>query len=165
MTNIYDLFAVRVFHGKLIIPVNIHKKILKFVEENYEQKDNVSCVNGFQYHDNFNGKKELDKFLNKYLTNTYNLKIIHSWLNVLDNKSYNKPHCHVSTGIRYAGVFYLSNINNNINFVKESNLFEITPKLFDYLIFPYDLFHYVLPEERHEKRICYAFNLKNDKNN
>ena len=44
-------------------------------------------------------------------------------------------------------------------FSKGSEVFEIRPKLFDYLIFPFDLLHYVLPEKRKEKRICYAFNL------
>ena len=33
------------------------------------------------------------------------------------------------------------------------------PKLFDFIIFPDDLVHYVLPEKRNKKRICYAFNL------
>ena len=44
---------------------------------------------------------------------------------------------------------------------KDYNYFKIEPKLFDYLLFPHDLIHYVLPEERSQKRICYAFNLKN----
>ena len=160
MTNTYNLFPIRVFHGKLIIPININKKIIKFVDENYEQKNNISCVNGFQYHDNFYGKKELNKFLNKYLKNVYNMKIINSWLHVLYNKSYNEPHNHIGEGVTHAGVLYLSNVNNNINFIKENKVFEIEPKLFDYLIFPSNLFHYVLPKERYQKRICYSFNLK-----
>ena len=44
---------------------------------------------------------------------------------------------------------------------------EISLIAIDFLIFPYGLVHYVLPEERKEKRICYAFNLKTleDRNN
>ena len=54
---------------------------------------------------------------------------------------------------------YLSSENNNIILAREDQTFEIKPKLFDFIIFPYNLVHYVLPEERNEKRICYAFNL------
>ena len=159
MINSYNLFAVRMSHGSLPIPINIHKKILEFVKQNYEEKNNISCVNGFQYHNDFDGKKQLDQFINKYLGNVHHLKMTDGWLNVLDNKSYNKPHCHTGNNITHSGVLYLSNTNNNISFVKEGDIFEIKPKLFDYLIFPFNLFHYVLPEERPEKRICYAFNL------
>ena len=55
---------------------------------------------------------------------------------------------------------YLSSQNNNINFVRDTDVFEIRPKLFDYLVFPFSLLHYVLPEDRQEARICYAFNLE-----
>jgi len=159
MINTYNLFTVRVSHGKLPIPIDIYKKVLKFVEENYKTEDNISCVSGFQYHETFEGKKDLNQFINNYLNNVYYVKIIHSWLNVLENNSYNKPHSHTGDGIKYAGVLYLSDANNNIIFSKNSEVFEVKPKLFDYLIFPFDLLHYVLPEKRKEKRICYAFNL------
>jgi hypothetical protein len=64
-------------------------------------------------------------------------------------------------------VFYLSNENNNIIFTRDNETFSFQPTIFDFLIFPYNLVHYVLPEKRKEKRICYAFNLKTleDKNN
>ena len=159
MINTYNLFAVRLSHGSLPIPINIHKKIIQFVDKNYKPKDTISCVSGFQYHEDFEGKKELNNFIDNYLNNVHHLKITNAWLNVLENKSYNKPHNHTGDVIKYAGVLYLSNTNNNISFTKDSNVFEIKPKIFDYLIFPYDLLHYVLPEERNEKRICYAFNL------
>ena len=58
-----------------------------------------------------------------------------------------------------SGVFYLSRDNNNINFFRDGDTFEITPSLYDYLVFPHSLVHYVLPAERNDKRICYAFNL------
>ena len=63
MINTYNLFAVPVTHGKIIIQHNLHQKIIKYVEENYVAKDFVSCRNGFQQHENFNGKKELDNIL------------------------------------------------------------------------------------------------------
>ena len=86
MSNTYNLFSVNVFHGKIIIPVNIHKNILNFVEKNYEEKNTISCVNGFQYHENFNDKKKLNEIINKHVASIYRLSIIHGWLNVLKNR-------------------------------------------------------------------------------
>ena len=66
MINVYNLFAVPMTHGTVPVPINIHKKIIKFVEDNYKSEDNISCVKGFQYHDNFDGKKCADKVLELY---------------------------------------------------------------------------------------------------
>ena len=161
MINTYNLFITRVTHGKLPVSVELHKKILSFVEKEYVEENNISCINGFQFHDDFDGKKELDDKLNSYFKNIFNLEIVNSWLNVLGNKSYNFPHSHGGYNVRTSGVFYLSHENNNLHFAKNNDYFKIEPKLFDYLLFPHDLIHYVLPEERSQKRICYAFNLKN----
>jgi len=159
MLNTYDLFITRVIHGKLPIQIDLHKKIKFFVDNNYLEENKVSCVNGFQFHGDFDGKEELDNNLNNYFNNFMGMKIHHSWLNVLGNNSYNFPHSHLGNDVFHSGVFYLSHENNNLHFAKDSQYFEIKPKLFDFLIFPYNLIHYVLPENRPEKRICYAFNL------
>ena len=160
MINTYNLFAVPVVHGKFIVPTNIHQKILNFVDKNYStSKKKISCVNGFQTHDNFDGKEELNKELNIYLNNILRLNIVHGWLNVLGKNSHNNPHTHSGSDTGRAGVLYLSSENNNITFTRDGEIFEIKPKLFDYLIFPDDLIHYVLSEERNTRRISYAFNM------
>jgi|TARA_A100001391_G_scaffold9549_1_gene6043 hypothetical protein len=160
MLHTYNLFSVRVIHGKFIVPINIHKKIIKFVDENYIISNSmVSCVDGFQIHHDFDGKEELNKELNIHLNNTLRLNLDYGWLNVLGKNSYNKPHKHAGINVTHSAVLYLSSENNNITFTRDSDIFEIKPKIFEYIIFPYDLVHYVLPEERNEKRICYAFNL------
>jgi hypothetical protein len=159
MLNTYDLFITRVIHGKLPIQINLHKKIKYFVDNNYLEENKISCINGFQFHENFDGKEELNYNLNNYLNNFLNMKIYNSWLNILGNNSYNFPHSHGGDNVDYSGVFYLSNENNNLHFARNNETFEIKPKLYDVLIFPSDLVHYVLPENRPEKRICYAFNL------
>ena len=108
MFNVYSLFSVNVFEGKIIVPINIHKKILNIIEEKYEKEGKRdSCVNGFQYHENFDGKKELNEIINKHLLSMHNLKIINGWLNVLENQSYNLPHSHTADDIKMAGVLYL----------------------------------------------------------
>ena len=163
MINTYNLFAVPLTHAKLHLQPILHKQILSFVDENYTEGDRISCSKGFQFHGDFKGKKELDEILNKFLLKTFNSYIHYSWLNVLGSDSYNVPHAHVGENIELSGVFYLSNQNNNIHFTKDGNIFSLEPKLFDILIFPFDLVHYVLPEKRKTKRICYAFNSRNVK--
>ena len=160
MINTYNLFTVQVHHGKFPIPIELHKKIISFVEDNISMSDTYfSSVKGYQNHEDFKGKKEIDKLLNQYLNNIHQLNLGHGWLNVLGNDSYNKPHSHMGNNVSHSAILYLSNENNNINFTKDSNVFEIKPKMFDILIFPCDLLHYVLPEKRNEKRISYAMNL------
>jgi len=165
MINTYNLFAVQILHCKLPLDINTHKKIILFIENKYEENDTISCVKGFQFHKDFNGKKELDNLLNKYLRKNFNLEINYAWLNVLGNDSHNKPHFHPGNDVRYSGVYYLSSENNSITFTKHDEIFEIKPKMFDLLIFPFDLIHYVLPTQRSQKRICYAFNLQTIKEN
>jgi len=159
MINTYNLFAVTVMHGKLPLQPIIHKKILSFVDNNYTESDLFSIRNGFQLHENFEGKKEIEKILNKLTLKMVNGIIDTGWLNVLGDYSYNRPHVH-PTNFTYSGVYYLSNTNNNIVFTNNGEIFSLQPKIFDFLIFPSNLVHYVLPEKRKEKRISYAFNLK-----
>tara|TARA_R100001463_G_scaffold49309_3_gene99023 strand:- start:2635 stop:3123 length:489 start_codon:yes stop_codon:yes gene_type:complete len=161
MINTYSLFAAHITHCKIPIPVSLHKKFILFAENNYMEEQKMSCTKGFQFHGEFDGKKQIIKHLDNFLKNNLNLKICYSWLNVLGNNSYNKPHYHLGTTVTHSGVFYLSPNNNNIHFARDTDTFEIKPKLFDILIFPHNLIHYVLPEDRIEKRICFAFNLEN----
>lgn len=161
MINTYQLFAVTMIHGKFVVPLDLHKKILNFVEEKYIEKEReASCVKGCQIHNDFDGKKELDKELNIFLNNNLRLDIEHAWLNILGKDSYNVPHRHFGDLLDYTGVLYLSVENSPITFVKDDYIHEIKPQLFEYLIFPADLVHYVLPAEKNEKRISYSFNLK-----
>ena len=160
MINTYNLFAVQMTHCKLPLDIHIHKKIISFVEDEYKEEDTVSCKKGFQFHGDFNGKKELDSFLDMFLRNNFKVEIHYSWLNVLGSNSYNRPHSHNGDGVEYSAVYYLSSENNNITFTRGDQTFDIEPKMFDLLIFPFQLVHYVLPEKRSQKRICYAFNLR-----
>ena len=132
----------------------------KHLTNNTHTSISPSLLLAFQYHKNFSGKEELHTILNNYFKNIFQLELQHGWLNVLEKNSYNRPHFHSGTNINFSGVYYLSNNNNNINLTKDGETFEIKPKLFEYLIFPHHLIHYVLPEDRNEKRICYAFNLE-----
>jgi len=159
MINNYDLFVTRISHGKLPLQPLLHKEILSFIDKNYKKTKTYSCIQGFQFHEDFDGREKLNNYLNSFLNNVFRSNIAHGWLNVLGNNSYNMPHYHTGNEISLSGVLYLSN-GNNINFTKDGQVFELQPKMFDYLIFPHNLVHYVLPEKRNEKRISYAFNLR-----
>jgi hypothetical protein len=74
MLNTYDLFITRVIHGKLPIQIDLHKKIKSFVDITQ-----ISCINGFQFHEDFDGKEELNEILNNYFNNFLQLKIC-QWL-------------------------------------------------------------------------------------
>ena len=162
MINTYNLFATTIMHGKILMQPELHKTILNYVNKEIisSPMNKRSVINGYQFHNDFDGKKDLDNLLKNYFKTNFNFKIEHSWLNVLSNNSYNKPHTHGGDRVCSSVVYYLSNNNNNINFVRDTQTFEIKPKLFDFVLFPHDLVHYVLPEERNEPRISYALNLE-----
>ena len=117
MINTYNLFTVQVHHGKFLIPIELHKKIIFYVENNISISDICfSNVKGYQNHGDFEGKKEIDKLLNEYFNNIHRLNLCHGWLNVLGNDSYNKPHSHVGNNVSHSAILYLSN-ENNIYFI------------------------------------------------
>ena len=159
MLNQYNIFSVQLTHLKLPLNIDTHKKIISFIDDEYKEENFLSCKKGFQFHEDFSGKKELNNFLNRNLKNYFCLQTVNEWLNVLGNKSYNRPHAHNGDNVQFSGIYYLSDNNSVITFLRENEIFELEPKLFDLLIFPYNLVHYVLPTERSKKRICYAFNL------
>ncbi len=64
--------------------LNTHRKIISFVEKEYKEEDNGSCRNGCQFHGDFDGKKEIDSFLNMFLKNI--LKMV-----CLNHRQNNKP--------------------------------------------------------------------------
>ena len=161
MLRTHHLFTKVIIQTKMLLHGEVHKKILNFVDNNYEKEksDNLmSIVNGMQYHDIFDGKKELDMEINKKCLLLTSQKILKSWLNVIDHKAHNLPHHHIA-GTDLSGVYYLTSKNSPITFTQMDEIFELTPNQFDLIIFPSSLIHYVFPSESKEKRISYSFNL------
>ena len=165
MLKTYHLFTQILIQTKLPLQIELHKKIINFVNENYE-KEKVyelhSMRNGMQKHEEFDGKNELELEINKKCLILLSQKILNGWLNVIDNKAYNLPHNHVKGTEDLSGVYYLSSNNSQINFAHTGQVFELTPEQFDLIIFPTHLIHYVFPSLSKEKRISYAFNLTKD---
>ena len=163
MINTYHLFSVPVIETKIVLQTPLFKKITNWCKENSKNENFITRRGGFQEHNDFDGKEELDEIINSFLRLHVQEKISHSWLNVLNKNGDNLPHRHTGDNIKSSAVFYLTNNNSAINFIKDSQLFSVYPKLFDLLIFPSDLIHQVSPHLNDEVRISYAINTESIK--
>jgi len=160
MINTYQLFSVPLIETKLIIQIPLLNKIQNWCKENNKNENFISLRGGYQEHTDFDGKEELDEIINSFLRIHMKEEIMHSWLNVLNKNGDNIPHRHTGDNIKSSAVLYLTNNNSAINFMRDSQIFSIYPKLFDFLIFPHDLIHQVSPHLNDEIRISYAINTK-----
>lgn len=158
MINTYQLFSVPLVETKLIIQIPLLNKVKNWCKENNKNENFISLRGGYQEHDDFDGKKELDEIINSFLRIHMKEKILHGWLNILNKNGDNIPHRHTGDNIKSSAVLYLTNNNSAINFMRDSQVFSVYPKLFDFLIFPHDLIHQVSPNLNDEIRISYAIN-------
>jgi hypothetical protein len=163
MINSYQLFSVSVIETKIIIQAPLLKKVINWCEKNNKTENYISIRGGFQEHENFDGKKELDQILNCFLRVHMREEIAHGWLNVLNKNGDNIPHRHSGDIIKNSGVLYLTNNNSAISFIKDSQVYSFYPKLYDFIFFPHDLIHQVSTHTEDKFRISYAINTKNIK--
>jgi len=161
MINTHNLFAVPVMETTVVIQTPLLKKIKNWCEENKKNTNFISVRNGFQEHENFDGKEELNEILNTFLRIHFKQEIEHGWLNVLNKNGDNAPHQHLGDNVINSGVLYLSNNNSAITFMRDTQIFSFYPKLFNLLIFPKELIHQVSPHLTDEVRISYGINLRN----
>ena len=92
-------------------------------------------------------------------------KVPQWWCNINGKGDWNLPHTHQF--VDYALVFYLTDSDKLLNFMNPhpqspGNLHynSIDAKKGDILIFPADLLHFVLPNERDTNRVCISMNLQ-----
>jgi len=163
MINTYQLFSVPVIETKIVIQMPLLKKITDWCQKNNKKKDFISIRGGFQEHENFDGKEELDEILNCFLRLNMKEEIINGWLNVINKNGDNIPHRHNGNNIKSSAVFYLTNNNSAISFMRDWQLFSFYPKLYDFIVFPHDLVHQVSPHTNDDLRISYAVNTRNIK--
>jgi len=163
MINTYHLFSVPVIETKIVLQNSLLNKIKNWCQKNNKKEDFISIRGGFQEHKNFDGKEELDDVLNCFFKMNMKEEIMHSWLNVLNKNGDNIPHRHTGDNIKNSAVFYLTNNNSAINFMRDAQIFSFQPKLFDLIIFPHDLIHQVSPHTTNDLRISYAVNTRNIK--
>ena len=158
MINTYHLFAVPLIQTKLVIQHSLLNKIKNWCIENNKNNDLFSIRKGFQEHEKFEGKEELDEIINNFFKIYFTQKIHNSWLNVLNKSGQNVPHVHTGDDVVNSAVLYLTNKNSTITFIQNSQIFNYEPQLFDLLIFPSSLVHQVSVHTNDEIRISYAMN-------
>ena len=163
MINTYQLFSVPVIETKIVLQTPLLKKIKNWCQENNKKEDFISLRGGFQEHENFDGREELNNILNSFFKINMREEILHGWLNVINKNGDNIPHRHTGDHIKNSAVFYLTNNNSSISFMRDTQIFSFQPKLFDLIIFPHDLIHQVSPHTTDELRISYAVNTRNIK--
>ena len=163
MIDIHHLFAITLYKTKFVVQPTEHKKIVDFCNNN-NGPEKVSIRKGTQYHINenkFDGSENLFNELNNYMAVHYKHRLIHLWLNVAEEGGYNMPHHH-GLITNMSGVLYLTDENSEIeflcDFLRGDRSFKVQPKLFDLLIFPSYLYHFVHPSTSKEKRISISFN-------
>ena len=158
MIDIHHLFAVTLYTTKFVVQPTEHKKIINFCN-NSDGPEKVSIRKGTQYHmheSKFDGSENLFNELNNFKH-----RLIHLWLNVAEEGGYNMPHHH-GLITNMSGVLYLTEDNSEIEFLSDflrgDRTYKVKPKLFDLLIFPAYLYHFVHPSTSKEKRISVSFN-------
>jgi len=96
-----------------------------------------------------------------------NYKVEEWWYNINGKGNWNTPHSHA--GSDFALVFYVTDSDGLLRFMNPNNMrrteeekdfAHMNAKKGDIIIFPSDLQHYVLPNEREEDRISISMNLQ-----
>jgi len=163
MIDTYNLFAIPLHKTKFIVQPTEHKKIINFCNNN-KGPETISIRKGTQYHiheNKFEGSEYLFNQLDNFMKLHFQHRLSHLWLNVAEEGGYNMPHHH-GLITNKSGVLYLTDENSEIEFLSDflrgDRSFTIKPKLFDLLVFPSYLYHFVHPSTSKEKRISVSFN-------
>jgi len=103
------------------------------------------------------------EYVNKILGDIFeNFRVQTWWYNINSKGDFNKPHIHAASD--YALVWYLTDNEEKLVLMNPSqriNSHDIMPPCLkgDILIFPADIMHYVLPNDKEDDRICISMNI------
>ena len=116
------------------------------------------------------GKEYINNVVSKLLEEEQspffkNFKVVSWWYNINGQGHWNIPHTHPDTDV--ALVFYLTDSDGLLTFLNPHPQRAIHPqsvsinaKRGDVVVFPSELYHYVLPNTREEDRISISMNLQ-----
>ena len=104
------------------------------------------------------GIEYIENVVNNIFSPKHTVSIAGWWYNINPQGSWNIPHNHVgSNRIDYALVFYVTDSDSLLRFVtphnsrkNEHDYYTVNANKGDILIFPADLIHYVMPNQREE---------------
>ena len=164
----YDIFPTSVWH--------IEGAPQRLVDELYEgayscrdnmQSNSVSNLGGYQ--SPILSFKSLHpqgiEYINKILGDIFeDFRVQSWWYNINSKGDSNNPHIHPASD--YALVWYLTNneeklvlINPNQRLLCKDQTASPYASKGDILIFPADIMHYVLPNDKEDDRICISMNI------
>ena len=167
----YDLFATPFWHIENEIPQPLVDELYQGAYKFKDNHESVSYSNyrgyqspGFNWED-FHpyGKEVVKDIVSKAIEIDFNIS--NWWYNINGKEAWNLPHCHPGSDL--ALVWYLTDSDGLLTFLNphsqraiHSQNASINAKKGDIVIFPSDLYHYVLPNTREEDRISISMNLQ-----
>ena len=174
----YDIFPTPVWHiegapHQLVDDLYNHASIIKDNIHLYQTTKNVVVSNqgGYQtaqfswedFHPS--GREYIENVVNNIFSPKSSVSIVGWWYNINPQGAWNTPHSH--GGAHYALVFYVTDSDSLLRFLtphnsrrSEPGYKSINAKKGDLLIFPADLVHHVMPNQREEDRISISMNLQ-----
>ena len=105
------------------------------------------------------------EYIDKVVGDIFKFKVESWWYNINSTGAWNAPHTHPASD--FALVLYLTDSDSLLTFlnphaqrtISQQNS-SINAKKGDIVIFPSDLVHYVMPNQREEDRISISMNLQ-----
>ena len=173
----HDLFPTPVWHiegAPLELIDELYQGAYR-IKEKYKSVTNSNQggyqSNGFEW-ESFHpqGKEYINNVVSKIIegeNSAYykNFKVNHWWYNINSKEHWNIPHTHPLANL--ALVLYLTDSDGLLTFLNphsqraiHSQNASINAKRGDVVVFPSDLYHYVLPNTREEDRISISMNLQ-----
>ena len=166
----HDLWSTPLWHIKgtpQVLVDELYQGAYRFKKEH--PSENRSNKGGYQ-----TPAFEVNKFhpqgidyINKVVGDIFKFKVESWWYNINGNGHWNHPHSH--PGSNFALVLYVTDSDRLLQLmspfpqrIHESNgdHINVNTKKGDIIIFPADIYHYVLPNPREEDRISISMNLQ-----
>ena len=168
----YDIFTTPSWHIENEIPQALVDELYQGA---YRVKDNYESVlysnyrgyqsPGFNWEDfHPDGMEVVKDIVSKAIEHDFN--IINWWYNINGKEAWNLPHSHPGSDL--ALVLYLTETDNLLHLINpfsqrrlnEASTYIPSPKKGDILIFPSDIQHFVMPNQKEEDRISISMNLQ-----
>lgn len=173
------LFPISVFKWHMGVDKDVLFQIRKLVDDFPDEcmpPDDWTCKeSGFRT--NFHSRRSfisdgvcrqihdgVEQAVNTYncTSNPYSIQFYY-WFNYYTRGAYQEVHTHA--GSQLSGCWFLAGDPNKFTFYKErgsqyfaNQVEKVDLQVGDFLLFPSDMSHYVLPSETNEERITVAFN-------
>ena len=168
----YDIFPTPFWHIENEIPQPLVDELYQGAYKFKDNHESVSYPNyrgyqspGFNWED-FHpyGKEVVKDIVSKAIEIDFNIS--NWWYNINGKEAWNLPHCHPGSDL--ALVLYLTETDDLLHLINpfsqrrlnETSTYVPSTKKGDILIFPSDIQHFVMPNQKEEDRISISMNLQ-----